>query len=119
MPRWLGTHPASVDLWRRLLSAADEYAALYLSAHPGTRLGLVAAASGAHALSAVGWQGPLNYDNDTGEFAAVVATWQVRFGAREHFAFCPDNVSQGTRPYTVAAYAEGLIGKRASTFWWD
>lgn len=52
--------------------AADKYAAVYLGLHPHARLGLVAAESGAHALAAVGWQGPPNYDNDTGKFAAVV-----------------------------------------------
>jgi Domain of unknown function (DUF4253) len=119
------------------------------------RIGLVAAESGAHELSAVGWQGPLNYDNDndndndndTGKFAAVVAGWQERFGARvvavgggslnlsvvappdnredalalacEHFAFCPDNVWQGSRLFTVAAYAEGLMHADPWTFWWD
>lgn len=127
--------------------AADEYAAVYLGLHPHARLGLVAAGSGAHALAAVGWQGPLNYDNDTGKFAAVVASWQERFGARvvavgggtldlsvaapppspgdalavasEHFAFCPDNVWQGGHPHTIAAYAERLVDAAAWTFWWD
>lgn len=128
-------------------AVADEYAAVYLSLHPHVRLGLVAAESGAHALAAVGWQGPLNYNNDTGKFAAVVASWQHRFGARvvavgggtldlsvaappssredalavasEHFAFCPDNVRQGSRPYTIPAYAERLVDAPAWTFWWD
>jgi Domain of unknown function (DUF4253) len=126
---------------------ADRLADTFLQHHPHARLGLVAADSGAHALSAVGWQGPVNYDNDTGKFAAVVASWQQRFGARtvgvgggelhlsvaappdndadalavacEHFAFCPDNVWQGARPCTVTAYAKRLIGADAWTFWWD
>lgn len=129
------------------MALANEYAAAYLSMHPHVRLGLVAAESGAHALAAVGWQGPLNYDNDTGKFAAVVASWQHRFGARvvsvgggtldlsiaappssredalavasEHFAFCPDNIWQGSSPYTIAAYAEQLVDAPVWTFWWD
>jgi hypothetical protein len=127
--------------------AADGYAAAYLDARPHARLGLVAAESGAHALSVLGWQGPANYDNDTGKFAAVVASWQQRFGARvvavggatlnlsvaapplsvedalavacEHFAFCPDNVWQGGHPHTIAAYAERLVGVPVWSFWWD
>lgn len=128
-------------------AAADEYASTYLDAHPRARLGLVAAESGAHALAVVGWQGPVNYDNDTGKFAAVVGSWQQRFGVRvvavdgatlhlsvampptsrgdalavasEHFAFCPDNVWQGGHPHTIAAYAERLVGASAWSFWWD
>lgn len=129
------------------MAAGDAYAARYLAAHPRARLGLVAAESGAHALAAVGWQGPLNYDNDTGKFAAVVVSWQERFGARvvgvdgssldlsvaappmshadalavasEHYAFCPDNIWQGSDPYTIAAYAEQLVNASAWSFWWD
>ncbi|QKV93623.1 DUF4253 domain-containing protein [Streptomyces sp. NA02950] len=94
------------------------------------------AASGAEALTAAGWSGPANYDNDTAKFSAIVGDWENRFGARvvavgfsplhlsvaapptaeedallvaaEHFAFCPDNIWQGRRPYTLAAYAERL-----------
>ncbi|HTJ69551.1 MAG TPA: DUF4253 domain-containing protein [Actinospica sp.] len=131
----------------KAMIAAGEYADRFLASRPQVRLGLVVAESGAHALAAVGWDGPLNYDNDTGKFAAVVASWQDRFGARvvsvgggtldlsvaepptaledalavasEHFAFCPDNVVQGSRPYTIAAYAERLIGAPGWSFWWD
>ncbi|WP_017599876.1 DUF4253 domain-containing protein [Nocardiopsis lucentensis] len=53
---------------------------------PGQRLGLVRASSGARALIACGWSGPLNYDDDTAVFAAVFAAvvtdWERRFGAR-------------------------------------
>lgn len=84
-------------------------------------------------MSACGWHGPVNYDPDTAVFAAVVRDWETRFGARvvgvgadtlhlsvaaEHFAFCPDNVWQGSHP-TLSAYAEQLVGVNCWTFWWD
>ncbi|MDR6980695.1 hypothetical protein J2X68_007437 [Streptomyces sp. 3330] len=46
------------------------------------RLGLVAAPSGAEALTAVGWAGPCNYENDTAKVSAVVRDWEDRFEAR-------------------------------------
>lgn len=130
--------------------AADAFARNYgdvLLAFGGdARLGLVDAGSGAQALVALGWAGPANY-GPTREFAAVVASWEERFGARvvlltgdtlqlsvaappttldealrvaaEHFAFCPDNVWQGMGPYTLAAYAEGLVDAEGWHFWWD
>ncbi|MEW2586992.1 DUF4253 domain-containing protein [Streptomyces virginiae] len=42
----------------------------------------VAAPSGAEALTAVGWAGPYNYENDTAKFSSVVGDWEHRFGAR-------------------------------------
>ncbi|MFI1786193.1 DUF4253 domain-containing protein [Streptomyces rubiginosohelvolus] len=126
---------------------AADYAEVFLSDHPQSRLGLVTAASGAEALTTAGWSGPANYDNDTAKFSAIVGDWEKRFGARvvavgfstvhlsvaappttevdallvaaEHFAFCPDNIWQGRRPYTLAAYAEQLIGVHYWDFWWD
>jgi hypothetical protein len=109
------------------------------------RLALVAAGSGADALAVAGWSGPTNHTADTGQIAAVLRTWQDRFGARvvgagfdnlqvsvaappvtaehalrvavEHFAFCPDLVHQGTGSLTE--YAEELPGATAWWFWWD
>jgi hypothetical protein len=126
---------------------AHEYAAHLISHDRSMRLGLVAAARGADALSNSGWVGPANYTNDTAEISAVITDWEDRFGARvigvgfadlflsvaappadleealhiaaEHFAICPDNVDQGPKPYTLAAYAERLIGLNAWSFWWD
>jgi hypothetical protein len=100
---------------------------------------------GADALTAAGWTGPLNYTNDTGQIAAIMRSWEDRFGARvvgvgfadlyvsvaappatlgealrvaaEHFAFCPDNIWQG--PGTLTGYASRLAGTRAWEFWWD
>ncbi|MEU5314396.1 DUF4253 domain-containing protein [Streptomyces sp. NPDC021562] len=126
---------------------AAEFAQAFLADRPQTRLGLVAAASGAEALTAGGWGGPCNYDNDTAKFSAVVSDWEHRFGVRviavgfstlhlsvavppaneheallvaaEHFAFCPDNIWQGSRPYTLAAYAERITSAHRWNFWWD
>ncbi|MEO3767750.1 DUF4253 domain-containing protein [Streptomyces sp. B8F3] len=125
---------------------AAEYAQVFADRHPQARLGLVAAACGADALTAAGWSGPANYD-DTAKFSAVVRDWERRFGARvvgvgfdtlhlsvagpplhaqdallvaaEHFAFCPDNVWQGSSPQTLAAYAERIVGMNCWDFWWD
>ncbi|WP_254406845.1 DUF4253 domain-containing protein [Streptomyces sp. GMY02] len=125
---------------------AAEYAGVFVSERPGARLGLVEAPRGADALAAVGWDGPVNYD-DTGKYAAVVRSWEERFGARvvavgfgtlhlsvaappadrdealavaaEHFAFCPDNVWQGQHRQALAAYADQLIGVNCWEFWWD
>ncbi|MFE6226221.1 DUF4253 domain-containing protein [Streptomyces sp. NPDC057854] len=124
---------------------AAEHADVFLSFGGEARLGLVEAASGAEALAAAGWSGPVNHA-ETAEIAAVVADWERRFGARvfavgfatlrlsvaappatleealpiaaEHFAFCPDNVWQGS-VQDLAAYAEHLVGADVWTFWWD
>ncbi|MFC9500110.1 DUF4253 domain-containing protein [Streptomyces sp. NPDC056982] len=37
--------------------------------------------------------------------------------AAEHFAFCPDNIRQGSHP-DVASYAQGLIDLTCWKFWW-
>jgi hypothetical protein len=109
------------------------------------RLGLVATDRGADALTIAGWIGPVNYTNDTAELSAVLRSWEERFGARvvgagfadlylsvaapprnreealpiaaEHFAFCPDNIWQGSE--TLEAYADGLVEANAWVFWWD
>ncbi|MFF7178392.1 DUF4253 domain-containing protein [Streptomyces sp. NPDC008121] len=127
--------------------SASEFAQAFLADRAQVRLGLVAAESGAEALTAVGWAGPCNYDNDTAKFSAVIRDWEHRFGARvvavgfstlhlsvaappvsereallvaaEHFGFCPDNIWQGSRPYTLTAYADWIIGAHRWDFWWD
>ncbi|RSN03515.1 hypothetical protein DMB42_32855 [Nonomuraea sp. WAC 01424] len=109
--------------------------------------GMAASGRGADALAAVGWTGPANHTDDTGEIAAVVRSWEDRFGAggfgvgfadlyvsvaappstlqealhvaAEHFAFCPDNIWQNSHPHTLAAYAERLVGINSWEFWWD
>ncbi|NUQ99489.1 MAG: DUF4253 domain-containing protein [Streptomyces sp.] len=142
--RWPGPAPGG-HLRRDPDQLADEYAAALLTHRPWLRLGLIAAPSGAAALTAAGWQGPANYDNDTAKFSAVLRDWEHRFGTRlvcagfatlhlsvaappadrsaalaiaaEHFAFCPDNITQGAGSLT--AYADQLIDAHDWEFWWD
>ncbi|MBL7494920.1 DUF4253 domain-containing protein [Frankia sp. CNm7] len=124
--------------------AAAQCARQLLGESPAMRLGLVAAGSGADALTVAGWQGPLNHTNDTAEISAVVASWERRFGVRvvgvgfdtlylsvaappaseddalllaaEHLAFCPDNVNSDI---SLRAYAHSLRNAGTWTFWWD
>ncbi|MEU9231466.1 DUF4253 domain-containing protein [Streptomyces subrutilus] len=110
------------------------------------RLALVPAERGADVPAVLGWSGPLNHDNDTARISTVLRSWEDRYGARilalgfdrldlyaaapprtlaealplaaEHFAFCPDNVWQGSG--TLRAYAEeALVGSAHWSFWWD
>ncbi len=141
---WPGLAPGREPV-RRPDEVAAEFAEAFAARKPYIRLGLVAADRGADALTAAGWSGPANYDNDTAKFSAVVRDWERRFGARvvavgfdtlhlsvaappistdearlvaaEHFAFCPDLVRQGS--HTLAAYAETLVGAGHWEFWWD
>ncbi|MDT0330293.1 DUF4253 domain-containing protein [Nocardiopsis lambiniae] len=117
----------------------------WLVERPNPRLGLVRAASGAEALSVIGWAGAVNHGIDVKAISAVLADWERRFGARlimagfdtlvlstaavvtdreralrvaaEHFALCPDNVWQGAG--SLEAYAESLLGDETWSFWWD
>lgn len=103
-------------------------------------LGLVPAADGAAALTACGWW---SNAGDTAEVAAVIRSWQQRFGARlcaigfdtlglcvawppttteharhvavEHAAFCSEFVYH----VDMAEYAHGLEGNQVWLFWWD
>lgn len=111
----------------------------------GMPLGLVAAARSADALVVMGWQGALHHNEWMVPLAAVVRSWEERFGARvvgvgfntlemsvaappadaehalhvaaEHWAFCPDNVVQGAGD--LQGYAQQIIGQHAWSFWWD
>ncbi|WP_283137662.1 DUF4253 domain-containing protein [Rhizohabitans arisaemae] len=111
----------------------------------GMPVGLVAVERGADALAAMGWQGALNHNAWTAPLAAVVRSWEERFGARvvavgfnclelsvaappvttrhalhvaaEHWAFCPENLVQG--PGTLAGYAEEIRNRNTWSFWWD
>ena len=144
--RWPGLAPGK-SFTEEPASFASEYAAHLTARNPAMRLGLAAAARGADAPAAAGWTGPLNHTNDTGQIAAVLRSWEDRFGAVvvgagfadlylsvaappvtprealhvavEHFAFCPDNIWQGSHPYTLAAYAERIAGLNSWEFWWD
>ncbi|MGW2400786.1 DUF4253 domain-containing protein [Kitasatospora sp. NPDC001664] len=126
--------------------AATAVAREVLARRPHCPLGLVAAESGAEALALLGWDGVADREDDTGAYAAVLASWEDRFGARlvsadaselvvsvaapppteqaalrvaaEHFAFCPDNLWQGSEG-TLPRYAATLVNSRTWTFWWD
>ncbi|MFL1382060.1 DUF4253 domain-containing protein [Nocardiopsis protaetiae] len=140
---WPG--PAPEIAWTRDPDEAADLRADRLAARPNPRLGLVRAASGARALSAIGWDGAVNHGLDITAISAVLADWERRFGARlvmagfdtlvlttaveiadketalrvaaEHFALCPDNVWQG--PGSLDSYAESLLGGASWGFWWD
>ncbi|MFH8339109.1 DUF4253 domain-containing protein [Streptomyces sp. AM6-12] len=126
--------------------AADELAGdERQSVFPAPRLALVPARRSADIPAAIGWTGPLNHENDVARLCAVLRSWEDRFGIRvvalgfdalllsvaappadraeaeavaaEHFAFCPDNITQGTG--SLHAYAKELIGETTWFFWWD
>ncbi|MCX4525963.1 MULTISPECIES: DUF4253 domain-containing protein [unclassified Streptomyces] len=113
---------------------------------PGPRLALIPAGRGADVPTAMGWRGPTNYESDMALISTVLRSWEDRFGARvlalgfdelhlsvaapplttaaalpvaaEHFAFCPDNVWQGSG--SVGAYTdEAVTGSASWGFWWD
>ncbi|MFJ3665859.1 DUF4253 domain-containing protein [Streptomyces sp. NPDC090106] len=111
------------------------------------RLALVPARRSADIPAALGWLGAVNHADDAGRLGAVLRSWEDRFGIRlvalgfdelvvsvavppvtgaearavaaEHFAFCPDNLWQGSTP-TLDAYAERHVrAQPAWHFWWD
>jgi hypothetical protein len=122
---------------------ADWYAGVV--AERVTSLGLAAVRRSADAIVAIGWQGALHHNEWSVPLAAVVRSWEDRFGARvvgmgfntldlsvaappttrahalhvaaEHWTFCPDSILQG--PGTLEDYAAQIIGKHAWSFWWD
>ncbi|GAA3834440.1 DUF4253 domain-containing protein [Sphaerisporangium flaviroseum] len=124
-------------------AVADRYASVL--AQQGTPLGLAAVERGADALAVMGWQGALHHNEWNVPLAAVVRSWEDRFGARlvglgfntldlsvaappvtsqhalhvaaEHWTFCPDAIVQGAG--SLLDYAEQLRGKYTWSFWWD
>ncbi|WP_051208522.1 DUF4253 domain-containing protein [Propionicicella superfundia] len=114
--------------------------------HPGPvrALMLVEAARPADVPWALGWLGACNAGLTGADLTAVLRSWEDRFGAvlvglsfdamlvkaaavpsdpgelaalcAEHYAFCPDNVDQGTD--TMEAYLPALRS-RDWYFWWD
>ncbi|MFF6781730.1 DUF4253 domain-containing protein [Streptomyces sp. NPDC012510] len=111
------------------------------------RIALVPARRSADIPAALGWGGPVNHESDVARLCAVLRSWEDRFGIRvvaltydqlvlsvatppttgaqaealaaEHFAFCPDNIWQGTPDGTRQAYARTLLGEHVWSFWWD
>ncbi|MFT2019228.1 DUF4253 domain-containing protein [Streptomyces sp. 796.1] len=144
---WPGLAPASPAVIDPDERAAEVAAALVeYDILTAPRIALVPAGRSADILAAIGWLGPLNYDEDAAPFSAVLRSWEERFGIRvvalefdvlhvsvphpprtleealpiaaEHFAFCPDNIWQDSE--TLTRYAEEhLVGKHNWSFWWD
>ncbi|MET9695259.1 DUF4253 domain-containing protein [Streptomyces sp. NPDC006514] len=127
-------------------TAADVVKALVGHSLKSPRLALVPVGRAADLPAAIGWSGPVNYENDVARLCAVLRSWEDRFGVRvvalsyarldlsvaappqtldealavaaEHFAFCPDNIWQGYE--SIRVYAEdALVGNPHWTFWWD
>ncbi|MFD4415789.1 DUF4253 domain-containing protein [Streptomyces sp. NPDC058467] len=111
------------------------------------RLALVPARRSADIPAAIGWSGPVNYEGDVARLCAVLRSWEDRFGIRvvaltfdqlvlsvaapptttaeaeavaaEHFAFCPDNITQGDHEALRAYAKHEVLGQRVWSFWWD
>ncbi|MFF3910796.1 DUF4253 domain-containing protein [Streptomyces sp. NPDC001848] len=111
------------------------------------RLALVPARRSADIPAAMGWTGALNYESDTAVLCSVLRSWEDRFGIRvvaltfdrlvlsvaappttmteaeavaaEHFAFCPDTITQGYHETLRAYAAHAVLGQRVWSFWWD
>jgi len=111
------------------------------------RLALVPARRSADIPAAIGWSGPVNYEGDVARLCAVLRSWEDRFGIRvvaltvdqlvlsvaapptttaeaeaiaaEHFAFCPDNITQGHHETLRAYAAHDVLGQKVWSFWWD
>ncbi|MFF7210618.1 DUF4253 domain-containing protein [Streptomyces sp. NPDC008238] len=109
------------------------------------RAALVPARRSADVPAAIGWTGPCNHEYDVARLCSVLRSWEERFGVRvvavgfdvlvvsvaappatvaeaeavaaEHFAFCPDNVTQGDG--SLRAYAGSLVDAPVWSFWWD
>lgn len=141
---WPGPAPAQPLAGADPGTHAADCAADLLLHRPGLRLGLVAADRGSDALTLAGWDGATNYSGPA-RISAVLRTWEDRFGVRvigagfadlflsvaappstesaalhvaaEHFAFCPDNVWQGTG--SLPQYAGTLRDAGTWQFWWD
>ncbi|MDV9170297.1 DUF4253 domain-containing protein [Streptomyces sp. W16] len=111
------------------------------------RLALVPARRSADIPAAIGWSGQINYEGDVARLCAVLRSWEDRFGTRvvaltfdqlvlsvaappttqeeaeavaaEHFAFCPDNITQGHHD-ALRAYAQHeVLNQQVWSFWWD
>lgn len=111
------------------------------------RPALVPARRSADIPAVIGWTGPLNHENDVARLCAVLRSWEDRFGARvvaltfdqlvvsvaapprtpeeaeavaaEHFAFCPDNITQGSHDSLREYARKALLDTPVWSFWWD
>ena len=117
----------------------------YLDTVPEAYVGLVPTVRAADVPTVLGWTGSCNYGAALWQLSAMLRSWEERFGAflvglgfdtmtllvrhppvspghalavaREHLAFCPDNVWQGAGD--LATYAEEIEGESVWQFWWD
>jgi Domain of unknown function (DUF4253) len=119
-----------------------------LASLPAARVGLVAASRPADVLPLLGWAGAGNYMDSALPIAAVLRSWEERFGARlvevgfaeirllvqrpprsyeaaqrlaaEQFAFC-DECSLGHEVglNEVGTISDGLVNAPMWGFWWD
>jgi hypothetical protein len=148
-PDWPGLAPAGPPAADPDARAADIADALAGGSDwlKEPRLALVPARRSADIPAAIGWSGPVNHTTDVAPLCAVLRSWEDRFGIRivaltfdrlavsvaappetlaeaeaiaaEHFAFCPDAITQGSRT-SLRAYAEHeVLGARSWSFWWD
>ncbi|MER5206746.1 DUF4253 domain-containing protein [Streptomyces sp. NPDC002825] len=115
----------------------------------GARPALVPARRSADIPAVIGWGGPMNHENDVARLGTVLRSWEDRFGVRvvaltfdqlvvsvaapprtpeeaeavaaEHFAFSPDNITQGNCDTpTLREYArKAVLEAPVWTFWWD
>jgi hypothetical protein len=111
------------------------------------RAALVHARRSADIPAAMGWTGPVNHEDDIAVLSAVLRSWEDRFGLRvvalgfdtltatiaapprtleeaeavaaEHFAFCPDNITQGNHESLREYARKAVLGKPTWHFWWD
>jgi hypothetical protein len=109
------------------------------------RIGLAAASRPADVLPTIGWDGAANHWEDALVIAAVLRSWEERFGARllrvgfaeiqllaerppralqaaqhlaaEQFAFCDE--CAGTGLHDVSSIAAHILRSPIWTFWWD
>lgn len=116
-----------------------------LDALPAARVGLIPAARPADALPLLGWTGAGNHYQDALPLAAVLRSWEDRFGARllqvgfaeirllverpprdvqsaervaaEHYAFCDECGGKGLT--TISEISINLVNAPIWTFWWD
>jgi Domain of unknown function (DUF4253) len=116
-----------------------------LRALPAARIGLIPASRPADTLPLIGWSGTANYFKDALPVAAVLRSWEERYGATllqvgfdwirlladrpprsvehaqriaaEHYAFCDECGGRGlTQVSTITA---SLMESPIWTFWWD
>lgn len=127
----------------RRVASVDRWA--HVESETGLRIGLVAADRPADVITILGWQGSVNYHQETAPLSAILRSWEERFGAEvvkigfdtltlvverpplnrdhalavaaEHYAFCPDNVMQAME--TLDAYGDLILRNPIWTFWWD